>query len=250
VPILLPQSVYPVGNRNFLLAQSGGELYGYAPLGGVSGLEYRLYGGTITFELPPPTPGSPTVVTTLDTPYLIGGRLLWESPLEGLRVGGSVQYLELKSKLLLGATPVAVDVPALLWIGSVEYSAAGLHLASEYSRWHVDTESSDETLYPSTSTTSERAYVMGSYRVAPWLEPGVYYSLVYPNVEVRKGRAASQHDIAATLRFDVGSNWLVKLEGHYMIGTAALSPSLNRGVPTSELEDHWGLILTKITGYF
>ena len=36
-----------------------------------------------------------------------------------------------------------------------------------------------------------------------------------------------QHDVAATLRFDINSHWLVKLEGHYMTGTAA-SPRAER----------------------
>src|SRR5260221_2818231 len=47
VPILLPQSVYPVQNRNFLLAQTGVELYGYARLHSLGTFDYRLYGGTI-----------------------------------------------------------------------------------------------------------------------------------------------------------------------------------------------------------
>src|SRR5258708_30440695 len=35
--------------------------------------------------------------TTLfrSTPYVTGGRLLWETPLEGLRIGGSLQALRL-----------------------------------------------------------------------------------------------------------------------------------------------------------
>src|SRR4051812_33431360 len=47
VPVLLPQSVYPVSSREFLFAQTGGELYGDLRLGPVGALEYRLYGGTI-----------------------------------------------------------------------------------------------------------------------------------------------------------------------------------------------------------
>ena len=47
MPILLPQSVYPVSSRESLFAQTGGELYGEVPLGAAGSLEYRLYGGTI-----------------------------------------------------------------------------------------------------------------------------------------------------------------------------------------------------------
>src|SRR4051812_556108 len=50
VPILLPQSLYPAEGRNFLLAQTGGEIYGYLQLGGMGLGEYRLYGGTIFID--------------------------------------------------------------------------------------------------------------------------------------------------------------------------------------------------------
>ena len=56
--------------------------------------------------------------------------------------------------------------------------------------------------------------MMGAYRLRPWLTPGVYYSALYPNVDDRDGRDAYQHDLAATLRFDITANWLFKLEGH------------------------------------
>src|SRR3954464_2878161 len=47
VPVLLPQSIYPVTSRDSLFAQTGAELYGNGPLGAAGSLEYRLYGGTI-----------------------------------------------------------------------------------------------------------------------------------------------------------------------------------------------------------
>ena len=36
--ILLPQSIYPASNRDFLLAQTGGELYGFKDLGAAGGV--------------------------------------------------------------------------------------------------------------------------------------------------------------------------------------------------------------------
>ncbi len=44
---LLPQSLYPTTARDFLLAVTGGEIYGHLPLGGLGFLEYRVYGGTL-----------------------------------------------------------------------------------------------------------------------------------------------------------------------------------------------------------
>ncbi len=252
VPIFLPQSIYPTQNRDFLLAQTGMEIYGYVDLSDIGSLDYRVYGGTIFLEIPD-TPGSPIQVVHLSTPYVVGGRLLWGLPVEGLRVGGSLQALRLDTTLLSSTTggTADVEIPAVLWVGSLEYSLHDLLLSAEYSRWRVSSDSSDPTVFPSSPTiTSERAYAMGSYRVNPWLQPGIYYSLLYPNVDLRSGRENMQHDIAGTLRFDINPYWLVKLEGHYYIGTAALDPSINGGTPLNALEREWGAFMIRTTVYF
>jgi hypothetical protein len=106
-------------------------------------------------------------------------------------------------------------------------------------------------LFPESDTTQERLYGMGAYRLSSWFEPGLYYSLYFPNAEDRdSSRERSQHDLALTLRFDINDNWLVKLEGHYLRGTAALSAALNDGIPPAELERQWALFLIKTTAYF
>ena len=263
VPVLLPQSIYPVANRDFLLAQTGGELYGYVPLGAVGGLDYRLYGGTIFFDVDE----SDLVDGQVSVPYLAGGRLMWLTPLEGLQLGGSVQALRLDFDYVpppelvepaedAGALPadfsgtVEVRLPALLAVGSIEYNAHDLLLATEYSRWRVSVESDVPALVPEQTTTSERGYVMASYRVAPWFVPGIYYSLLFRDVANRSGRENYQHDVAVTLRYDLNQHWLVKLEAHYMHGTAALSSELNDAIPRAELTRDWGLFLAKTTAYF
>jgi hypothetical protein len=246
VSILLPQSVYPIQDRNYLLAQTGGELYGYLKLGGAGALDYRGYAGTIFIDATN-TPGSPLTLVSLDMPYLVGGRVLWETPLEGLRLGGSVQGLRLDGQYLVESKTVNAKLPVFLWVASAEYSAHDLLLAAEYSRWSGKLESSDTTLIPASPTvTNERAYAMIGYRATKWLQPGAYYSVFFPNTDIRAGSANFQHDIAATLRFDVNANWLVKLEGHYMAGTAGLTPSLN----DAPLQRYWGVFLVKTTAYF
>ncbi len=270
VPVFLPQSVYPISNRDFLLAQTGAELYGRVDLHGIGVLDYHLYGGTIFLDVVQ-EPGAPYQVKTLEVPYVAGGRVLWEPPLPGLRLGGSLQALRLESDLLfdpavwtplqmMGKLPasfkgdVSVNLPALLWVGSVEYSAGALLMAAEYSRWHVDSKSDQPALFPGpgakASSTSERLYGMLAYRVADWFQLGVYYSLLFPDVDDRSGRQHVQHDVAGTLRFDINDHWLVKLEGHYMHGTAALSSALNDNVPLAQLQRDWGFFVVKTTAYF
>jgi hypothetical protein len=168
-------------------------------------------------------------------------------------LGGSLEALKLDSTLFFPGPPptsVRVDVPAILWVASVEFAAHDLHLVAEYGRWHVGLNSSDPTLFPETFTVSERGYVMATYRLRSWLQPGIYYSMLYPNVDVRTGRSAQQHDLALTFRFDVNPHWLIKLEAHYMNGTAGLSSSLNDNRPLHTLARDWAVFLAKTSVYF
>jgi hypothetical protein len=248
--VLLPQSVYPEQNINYLLAQTGAELYGYANLHGAGALDYRAYSGTIFVDTATP-PSSQFQIQSFNVPYVAGGRLLWETPLEGLRVGGSLQALRLDTTLLEGTNSVTLQIPATLWVGSVEYAAGDLLLAAEYSRWYVGAESSNPSIFPQTPTiASERAYAMATYRASKWLQPGAYYSILFPDVDHRDGRENFQHDIATTLRMDINRHWLVKLEGHYMFGTAGLDPTLNNNTPLTSLNQAWEAMFVKTTAYF
>lgn len=250
VPVLLPQSVYPLANRNLLLSQSGGELYGFIPLRKWGFLDYRVYGGTIILD--PPVTNPAFSVRSLATPYVVGSRVLWEPPVEGLRVGGSVQALRIDADLFFPAVTQAVSVrlPALLWAGSAEYVYGDLELTAEYSRWYVRTTSSRAALFPESNVISERGYLMATYRLSEWFQPGSYFSRLIPNIEKRAGPDSLQNVLAATARFDINRYWLVKLEGHYMWGTAGLTDALNSSTPRSDLADRWGVFLIKTTAYF
>lgn len=253
VPILLPQSIYSLASRDFLLAQTGGEAYGRMRMGALGAFEYRLYGGTIFLAANSQSTVQASV-RDIDVPFVAGERLMWETPLEGLRLGGSLQALrfdltlDVPPGLGLPPGPIPVGVPAVLWVGSAEYVHDRLLLAAEYNRQvaRIDTP------LPALRTRSigERGYVMAAYRVTDWFHPGAYYSLLYPDISKRAGKAGSQHDVALTLRFDINRNWLVKLEGHLISGTAELDTALNDGKPLSSLERTWGAFLVKTTAHF
>jgi hypothetical protein len=249
VPILLPQSLYSLQSRDFLLAQTGVEIYGRLNLRKAGALEYRHYGGTIFLDVSSQT-SIATPVLDINVPFVVGERLIWETPLDGLRLAASLQALRLEANFLVKDRPVAIRVPALLAVGSVEYAAHDLLIAAEYSRWRVGVESTDATVVPPTTLVSERGYVMSSVRVNDWLQPGLYYSLYFPNVDHRSGRAAIQHDVAATLRFDFNAYWLFKVEGHYMNGTADVDPALNDGRSRDVLDRSWAVFLAKTTAHF
>ena len=264
VPILLPQSVYPIDNQDYLLAQTGGEVYGNLRIGAAGAFEYRAYGGTLQVTTPASAPG--LTVTNLNTPYVFGGRLTWSPPIDGLSIGATYQSLRfdwdydvaaaqaaplqqvgLLPKSLNGTIPVQFYVE--LYVASLEYQSRGLLLATEYSRWVGDIDSGAPKLV-SAHAVNERYYAMASYRVAPWFTPGAYYSVYYPDLHATHGRQNYQYDTAITTRYDINRYWLVKLEGHFMEGTAVLDSSLNANANLSTLTRNWGLFLAKVTAYF
>jgi len=262
VPILLPQSIYPVTSREILFAQTGAELYGDVRIGAAGSLEYRAYGGTIYVNTADASPQ----LRGFEVPYDFGGRLMWSPPVQGLRLGASLQAArfdldyeptadEAAAYQAAGLLPagyagnVSIALPVQLWVASVEYQAQDLLLAAELAREYANYKTT--LLAPEVRTTIEGFYVMGSYQVRPWFTPGLYYSVLLPNIEqpIRK-RSTYQHDVAMTLRYDLTPNWLVKLEGHYMHGTAALTSALNGNQPLDDLSKNWGVFLLKTTGYF
>ena len=90
--------------------------------------------------------------------------------------------------------------------------------------------------FPRGPTVDAGGYGLVAYRVTRWLQPAVYYSFFAANRNLGAQAANMttndeniQDDVAGTLRFDINNFWIVKLEGHYMHGTAALGSGSDRG---------------------
>lgn len=243
VPVLFPQSVYPVNDREFLLAQTGAELYGYVPLGDVGALSYAVYAGTIFLANESAFSQGGALAITI--PYVFGGRVVWETPLQGLRFAASVLagQIEVENPVIFG------EIDAILWVASMELAIDDFTLAAEFGRWNLALTTTNQELAPDTESTTDRGYVMLSYRVNHWFQPGIYYA-VLSAADRSDRRDGRYHDVALTLRFDVNEHWLWKVEGHYVNGTAMLLSSLNDDTPLAELPAAWGALLVKTTAYF
>jgi hypothetical protein len=253
VPVLLPQSVYPLQTREVLFAQTGAELYGFWRLGdSAGGLEYRLFGGTMYLDADALTPPGAGFELAMDVPHVVGGRLLWETPLDGLRVGGSAQALRLETTVFApGIEPFVIENNGWSAVASLEYTVADWLFSAEYSRWGVDQSSDAPDLSPPIKEVSERAYVMASYQLTDWVSPGAHYSVLYPDTEQRSGRENRQHDVAVSFRFDINAHWLAKLEGHFMSGTAGLLNPLRINPPdVTQANQYWGAVFLKTTAHF
>ena len=98
-------------------------------------------------------------------------------------------------------------------------------------------------------------YVTAAYRFSDWFQLAGYYSVAYPDKDDKNGHdkeAAGKKDYEAwlrdtciTLRFDVGANWIFKVENHFMDGAAYLNPADN-----SDYERHWNMVVAKATYMF
>jgi hypothetical protein len=268
--ILLPQSVYPLRNRDALISHTGFALYGDIPLGPAGELQYQAWLGILAvprsaLEL------DGASLDSVDTKYVTGGQLFYR-PIEGLRVGASYLRASLDFHLTLDSGNVSQLVaaglvpadyngklliqqaPTSFWVASAEYMVGDWLLAFEYSRWLKHQTTSLPMLLPTLDEDAERFYGMVTYRISPHFELGSYYSVTHADPDDRRGHGvgykgkritAFQRDLAGTLRIDINDYWLWKLEAHLIDGVAELQVSRNPN-PTRL----WGLFLIRTTVTF
>jgi hypothetical protein len=249
VPVLLPQSVYPLQARSFLFAQTGAEIYGYLRGNGAGGLDYRVFGGTVYIDPKLVVPVGTPVELTFNVPYAFGGRLIWETPLRGLRLGASYLKLRLDSTAFLPmGVSAGIENHSSTWVAFADYNFRMLTLTAEYGRGYTKQEAS----IPGSNidVTTEAGYVMATVTATSWLQTALYYALKYPDIEKRQGLSNKQHDVSLTVRFDLNSHWLFKLEGHYMAGITGLLNPLRVGPPPANPDKRWAVFLAKTTVYF
>jgi hypothetical protein len=243
VSVLLPSALYPTTSRDYLLAVTGGELYGVLDLGAVGHLDYSGYGGAIHLDVDAPG-------FLLEIPYTVGGQLLWETPVPGLSAAGSVLATKFQGTLATPKVLVEYEIPASLAVGSLQYLRGRVLVAAEYVRQHTRLESSDDTLYPDEDLTGDGYYLLATVETRPWLHLGGYYSVSNRDVEHRDDLTQVQHDAALTVRFDLNQYWLLKLEGHYLHGVGATTDALNPDTPITDRPVDWALGIVKTTAYF
>lgn len=285
--ILMPTGVYDQRFRDLLVAVNGLQTYGHVNLfqGTGGGLDYTAFFGTTglpddgsvdrTFDaeynaLPNPAMGGLSTGTNLQNASVnnvAGGSLQWETPLDGLRIGGSMVNYDAEFNFAfndprLGGLYQANGGPALLNFSTkntnfsvfgAEYTYGDFVFAAESSIWkgnfnsnaptivaQVDANMFDPGVPPGTATVDvpiavdgdkinySSWYAQGSYRVNDWLEVGSYYSIFYATEDKSTDDANDyQQDITISTRFDVSYAMTVKLEAHFIEGYGQILSDLN-----------------------
>ncbi len=235
--VLLPQGVYDARWRDFSASLDGGELFGNFSLGPVGAISYEVYAGNQTMarnggvaQLIENT--HPYSFDSIDDCLIAGGQLWWSTPLDGFRVGISGGCL-FDWGYTVHANPVVEihavgDIPFIQ--ASLEYSWKSWTFQAEYYTYMVNGHNYNNIGLPVDSLAGplrshpDSWYVSAAYRFNKWFEAGAYYTEHYGDVYHRNDTPDSnQKDVALTLRFDPRDNWLIKVEGHYLTGTALLS---------------------------
>ncbi|MCP4214161.1 MAG: hypothetical protein GY765_05870 [bacterium] len=283
--VLLPQGVYGEHFRDISTAMKGIGAYGNVSLKTLGDISYQLLFGTVDIPkesgLTKAVEGwNPFKVEKYDVDNLYCLALIWQTPLEGLRIGThrgevglnmlgtlgsdiiiSVPFPPYNLTIAQAGTPMTVELTDFLQVVySLEYSWKDFLLAGEYRREYQTMVSAVAGLDAvEIKNDSEMYYVAVSYRFNKTFEAGMYYSLFYRNRDDRDGTktpyeptfVAFQKDVCLSLRFDLNDHWVAKLEGHLMDGTALCfyQDNLNEnGVP--EFDRKWFLLAAKMTFSF
>lgn len=270
--VLLPQSVYDLRFRDVMMAVNGLQAYGALDADVIGGFEYSGYFGTIQTD----NDGSVAnlfndagafAVQDLQFQHAAGAAIVWNTPLDGLRLGETFNHWDMDMYVMLlepfasmlaglGASPDQTFAMRNInfWTSSAEYTYGDLVLAAEYSRWMADLRNP----FMSDTMNYEKWYAQASYRVNDWVEFGSYYSEHYDDKDDRSGESfasahrAYQKDLALSLRFDVSHAMIVKAESHFVRGTAQLLQLQNTGLmmdPTSQ-DENWRFWAVKTSFLF
>lgn len=231
--VLLPQGMYNARWRDFYATIDGADIFGTVPLRKAGSLSYDLYygiqspklNGGLSLQKANLPPFSPLV--SLNSPAIGGGQVWWNTPLNGLRAGVGLNYdqdltFRVKSGGQSKGSPFTQHY-------SLEYLFHNWTFQAEYLRFRINYLNTGGGPPPFHKIIEpDTWYVGAAYRFNKWIETGAYYSEYYADANNRDGAGlkfrsdASQKDTALSLRVDATDNWIFKVEGHYILGTAQL----------------------------
>jgi hypothetical protein len=223
---LLPESFYPVDNKSFFLAHYGGDFYGATSLGKHRGtLSYRGFAGYRALDL---TGGYAKTIggdlgsaVTSGGGNVFGGDLRWQTPLKGLLGGVDVITGNFNGTAATGSFHIPY---ATLPVYFAKFEKGKFMAAGEYKRQNGLFDITINALQMTIPSPfdSQAWYAMSSYRVTEKTQVGAYYS----NYKKRHGNGSLpqnySNDAVISARHDFSSYVYVKLEGHFINGTALL----------------------------
>jgi hypothetical protein len=220
--ILLPQGSYSVDHKSFYLAHVGGDVYGGLSLGKRAGtLHYVAYAGQATIDL---NDGYIQTFAELGLVFTnsLGGKtygadLQWETPLKGLILGSSGNWLAADGTAPAGTfhSP-AYLVPSMYG----KFNGGRVYLAGEYDRIPINAIITVGATAIPFVADGRSWFAMGSYRLRKKFQVGSYYSHYVNKASDTTQPANYSKDLVLSARYDFNDYFYGKIEGHFLHGTA------------------------------
>lgn len=248
--IVMPQSLYNDLIRDTAIAANGAGLYGNIDMSAGGSLDYQVIAGVMNPDNDSGVKkyfddGLGPVLTLngeMDTDISYIGSLRWNTPLDGLLLGGSYLTMESENPVLFaGTTSMTQEFSTDILTLSAEYTWEDLVVAAEYQTFEI--ESYLPTLGVRSPNTSEGYYLSASYRFTELFSMGAHYSVYYADKDDKDGNTqtirksdAWEKDLALSLRFDINEYMTFKVEGHSVDGTARV---VNADNPTKSEDDFY-----------
>jgi hypothetical protein len=299
--VFLPQSVYSEYLRDFALAYEGLGAYG-SLVSGAGDVDYHLFAGTLNvpdagagywkniFERNAESsedaiadlveqernlaPGSATatfagvVDPVITFPWIWGGALVWEPPLDGLRLGGSF----LTGRFLYEADArYDVDIAPAMPGDPIGYTSFTLPVRDDQDMDHLLVFSAEYTwrdIMLATEYYDERIghdtpagwYVLADWRARPGVSLAATWSEYWGNKHDRGGDFYEglglpayygwQQDLTGAVRFDLNDHWLVKFEYHLIDGVNQTRTGSVADAAADPAPRHWGMFAARTTVHF
>ncbi len=290
-------SMQGISSRELYLSLQGICLYGFIDLSSLGGLSYQaMYG---TKKINSNITERQVQYSRIQTPfvnlssslfesdevkvdYKYAGNLIWDTPMDGLRLGCSLDNIKMSASARLsedltadigGNEMVLANSGEVIetkydklenWVFSAEYTWDNFIFVSEYILTTKDYAVGDDAFESSPlggtskNNISTGWYVGGTYRLLDWFELGGYYSQSRYDKNNDSDSDYSVHffsefdDICLTARFDINMFLAVKLEAHSLRGNYTvnnLSADFTQAISES-IEEQWGMYAAKVTAAF
>lgn len=274
---ILPQSIYDETMRAVFVAYEGLGIYGNLDFKGFGDFDYHVFGGSIYHPEDAPhlwqiqfaanvvlsQLGMMMTQIGMESEYFYGGRLIWNTPIRGFRLGGTL--IRHKSAMeavldspLTGPFPVygSMELTRCFFL-SGEFTLGDFTLTSEYMELLPEIQME---MFGQTAAVSEENmqgwYVMASYMFGDKVTLTALYDQFYADKDDKKGLGAIaqgnpdfvhwQKDLAFGLRYDINFNWTIKFEWHKIDGLGKSWIFSDR----STYERYWNMFVTKISFNF
>ncbi|MBU2503206.1 hypothetical protein KJ682_17900 [bacterium] len=200
-------------------------------------------------------------------PWIYGGSVTWNPPVPGLRLGASAMQgrFNYRGEIIYDIAlvdPVAhkahlssfsLDIDQTLRVDRI-YSVSAEYLTGA---WQFVAELGGTKIE---GQKDAGYYVQTGYRFGKVVSAAATWSQYWADTEDREGKIyearglpayyAWQHDGTLSLRLDLTSHWLLKIEHHFLNGTAMaeyLGVARELEAPSSR---RWGMLAAKTTFHF